>query len=102
LRDLLLALHAYFISPILSILLIVLIIYVVLGWLVVFGVVQRYNPTTRGIMTFLDSILRPLLRPIQKIVPPIGQLDLSVLILALIIIFLRDWAIPRLFLLVPF
>jgi YggT family protein len=73
-----------------------------MGWLMIFGVVQQYNPTARGIMNFLDSILRPMLRPIRKVVPMMGQLDLSVLILALIIIFLRDWAIPRLFMLVPF
>ncbi|HEY7800386.1 MAG TPA: YggT family protein [Hyphomonadaceae bacterium] len=101
-RDLLLALHFYFLSPILSILLIVLIVYVVMGWLIIFGIVQQHNPTARGIMNFLDSILRPLLRPIRKVVPMMGQLDLSVLILALIIIFLRDWAIPRVFMLIPF
>jgi YggT family protein len=101
LRELLTAINFYFIYPILTLLLIVLLVYVVLGWLIFGGVVSRYNPTTQGIWRFLDSILRPLLRPIQKIIPTIGQVDFSVFIFGLIVIFLRDYAIPRLISLVP-
>lgn len=100
-QELLFALYTYFINPILTLLLIVLLVYVVLGWLIFGGVVSRYNPTTQGIWRFLESILRPLLRPIQKIIPAIGQVDFSVFVLGLIVIFLRDYAIPRLITLVP-
>jgi YggT family protein len=102
LRELLGALFIYFISPILWLLLIILIIYVVLGWLMAFGIVQPYNPTTRGILRFTESILNPLLRPIRRMLPRTGQFDFSVLVLALIIVFLREYAIPRLISLVPF
>ncbi len=100
-RELLGALYIYFLNPILSLLLIVLLVYVVLSWLVVGGVVSRYNPTTQSIMRFLDAILRPLLRPIQKVIPSVGGLDFSVFILGLVVVFLRDYAIPRLISLVP-
>jgi len=102
LRELLGALFVYFIGPVLTLLLVVLLVYVILGWLIIFGVVSRYNPTSQGIMRFLDSVLSPLLRPIRKVLPRMGQVDFSVFILGLIIIFLRDYAIPRLISLVPF
>jgi len=40
-------------------------------------------------------------RPIRRFIPPIGRLDLSVLIILLSIPFLRDYAIPRLISLIP-
>jgi YggT family protein len=101
LRELLTALFIYFISPVLWLLMIIIIIYVVLGWLIVGGVVSQYNPTTRQILRFTESILNPMLRPIRRIVPPIGQLDLSVFVLALVVSFLQGYAIPRLISLVP-
>jgi len=102
LRELLGALFIYFISPILWLLQLVIIVYVVLSWLLVFGVVPRYNPTTRGIMNFCESIINPLVRPIRMIIPRIGMLDFSLYILILIIAFLQGYAIPRLISLVPF
>jgi YggT family protein len=101
LQELLFALFRYFISPVLWLLLIIILVYVVMSWLIVGGVVSQYNPTTRQILRFIESILNPLLRPIRMIVPRIGQLDLSVFVLALIISFLDGYAIPRLISLVP-
>lgn len=100
-RELLGALFVYFISPILWLLLIIMIIYVVLGWLIVGGVVQPYNPTTRQILNFCESILNPLLKPIRRMLPRTGQFDFSLLILGLIIVFLREYAIPRVISLIP-
>jgi YggT family protein len=52
------------------------------------------NPTVRQIQSVLDSVMLPMLRPIQRYVPPLGQLDLSVFLLALGILFTRDWLLP--------
>ena len=92
----LLALYTYFLHPILSLLLIMILIYVVLSWLVLAGVVSMRNQTVRQIQSILDSVLYPLLRPIRDAVPPLGQLDLSVFLLALSILFTRDWLLPTL------
>jgi YggT family protein len=102
LQGLLWAIFQYFISPILWLLNIVIIVYIVLSWLFVLGVVQQYNPTARGIMRFCQSIIDPLARPIRKIVPRLGMLDLSLFILVLIIAFLQGYLIPTLISLVPF
>lgn len=101
-RELLGALFVYFISPVLWLLQIVIIVYVVLSWLIVGGVVQRYNPTTRQIMQFCGAIIEPLARPLRRILPTFGNLDLSLFALMLIIGFLQGYAIPRLIMLVPF
>jgi YggT family protein len=101
LRELLGAIFVYFISPILWLLQIVIIIYVVMGWLILGGVVSQYNPTTRQILRFCGSIVEPLARPLRRILPRLGMFDLSVLALIMIIGFLQGYAIPRLISLVP-
>ena len=100
-RDLFIALHGYFLSPILTIYFIAILIYVVLGWLMIGGVVDNRNQTVRSIYSFLFSIIEPLARPIRRVIPPIGNLDLSILIIALAIPFLRDWLIPRIIFAIP-
>ena len=100
-RDLLWALHSYFISPILTIYFIALLVYVVLGWLMIGGVVANRNPTVRSIYSFLFSIIEPVARPIRRFIPPLGNLDLSILVIALAIPFLRDWLIPRIIYAIP-
>ena len=90
------ALIAYFLIPILTIVFYVLIAYVIFGWLVVGGVVSLQNPTARQIYSMLASVVEPLSAPIRRVVPPLGQLDFSVMILALIILFLRDYVLRQL------
>ncbi|MGE3622354.1 MAG: YggT family protein [Bdellovibrionales bacterium] len=66
-----------------------LIVGAVLSWLVAFGVINSYN---RGVQTVIDVINRitePALRPIRRIIPPIGGLDLSPLVLIFIIMFIQ-------------
>ncbi|MEM9938043.1 MAG: YggT family protein [Pseudomonadota bacterium] len=101
-RDLLAALHGYFISPVLTIYFFCIIGFVILGWLMVGGVVDNRNQTVRSIYSFLFSIIEPVARPIRRFLPPIGQLDLSVLAILLAIPFLRDWLIPRIIIAIPF
>ena len=90
------ALHVYFLSPILTLLFFLVFAWVIAGWLVSFGVIDMRNPNARAIVGFLSSIVEPMCRPIRRIIPPInGVLDLSPLLVLLIIVFLRDWAIPQ-------
>ena len=93
--SLLVAIYSYFLNPILTLLLFLIFAYVIMSWLVAFGVVSMRNQTVRQIQAALDSVMLPLLRPIQRHVPPLGQLDLSVFLLALGILFTRDWLLPQ-------
>jgi YggT family protein len=87
---------------VLTIFFIGLLIYVILGWLMVGGVVDNRNQTVRSIYGFLFSIIEPVAKPLRRIIPPLGGLDLSILVIALAIPFLRDWLLPRLILAIPF
>jgi YggT family protein len=72
---------------ILRLLSVVLIVYVVISWLYAFDVVSRRNAFVEAIWQFVRRISDPLLRPLRRIIPAIGGVDLSVLVLLLIIWF---------------
>ena len=95
--DLLWALYVYFISPLLTVLFFIMFAWVISSWLVSFGIIDRRNPNARAILGFLAAICEPMCRPIRRIIPPLnGVLDLSPLLVVMIIVFVRDWAIPQL------
>ncbi|TMO58547.1 YggT family protein [Pseudoalteromonas aurantia] len=58
----------------------VLIIRAILSW-----VAQGYNP----IAAVFDQLTEPMLRPIRKVIPPLGGLDLSILVLIIGMQFLQ-------------
>lgn len=96
--DLLQAIHRYFIDPILLLLIIIIFVWVIMSWLIAFNVINRHNQTVRQISYTLDRIVEPMMRPIRRVIPPLGgTLDLSPLILLLGLSFLREWFFPRLF-----
>ena len=53
----------------------------ILSWLVVFNVVNVRNRFVYQLGRFLDAITEPVLRPIRRIVPLIGGIDLSPIVL---------------------
>jgi YggT family protein len=61
----------------------------ILSWLVAFNVVNVRNPVVNGIGNFLYRITEPALRPIRRIMPDLGGIDISPVILILIIIFIQ-------------
>jgi YggT family protein len=54
---------------------------VVLSWLVAFNVVNRSNPFVRQIGQALERLTEPLLRPIRRVLPDLGGIDLSPIVL---------------------
>jgi YggT family protein len=61
----------------------------ILSWLVAFNVVNTRNDIVRNIGHFLYAITEPALRPIRNLLPNLGGIDISPVILIFIIIFLR-------------
>lgn len=74
----------------------IVIIAVVMSWLVAFGVINTFHPFARAVVRFLDAMTEPAFRQVRRVVPPIGGLDLSPLIVYLLIQLLIQWAIPYL------
>jgi YggT family protein len=60
----------------------------VLSWLVAFGIVNRHNRVVAMVGDFLWRITEPLLRPIRRILPDLGGIDISPVILILLLAFL--------------
>ena len=65
----------------------VVIAQVIASWLVAFGVLNTRNQIVYTIVDFLDRATRPILRPLRRMIPPMGGLDLSPLVLFLLIDF---------------
>jgi YggT family protein len=82
----------------LQILLWIIIIQAVLSWLVAFNVVNTGNDFVRNLLHALDRITEPLYRPIRKLLPDFGALDLSPLVVLLGIYILRNILLPNLLL----
>lgn len=81
-------------DPILRVLLIAIDLYIwaviisaVLSWLVHFGVVNTRNQFVAMIGEFLWRLTEPALRPIRRVVPLLGGIDISPIILILVLIF---------------
>jgi YggT family protein len=70
----------------------------ILSWLIAFNVVNTRSELVRSIWKFLDALTEPVLRPIRNIMPNLGGVDISPVILILLIIFIQklivDYLIP--------
>ncbi len=71
----------------------------VLSWLVAFNVVNTNNRVVLMIGDTLYRLTEPALRPIRNILPNLGGIDISPVILILLLLFIRDvvllgWILP--------
>lgn len=78
------------ISTIIDIYVWLLIANAILSWLIAFNVVNTNNQFVYSIGNFLYKITEPALRPIRRIIPTMGGLDISPIILILLLYFLRN------------
>lgn len=62
----------------------------IMSWLVAFGVVNVRNQFIRVIVDLLFRVTEPVLRPIRRILPNLGGVDISPVILLLGLFFLRS------------
>src|SRR5690242_985331 len=82
-------------NPIAALLIAVLDIYkwiviaaVIVSWLTAFNVINQYNNVVRAILRALIALTEPVFRQVRKVIPPMGGLDLSPIIVFLAIWFL--------------
>ena len=60
----------------------------ILSWLVAFDVVNYRNRFVYSVGSFLDQITRPLLEPFRRIIPSLGGIDVSPIVVILLLQFL--------------
>lgn len=69
----------------------IFLIMIIMSWLISFNVINTRNQFVANVWRVLNQITEPILKPIRRIIPPIGGLDLSPLIVFVIIFFLQNW-----------
>jgi YggT family protein len=84
-----------FISYLITLYTYIVIASVILSWLMAFGIVNPYNPTVRAIDRALSALTEPLLRPIRAIMPNLGAVDISPLVLLLCCFFIQSVVLPN-------
>jgi YggT family protein len=62
----------------------------ILSWLIAFNVVNARNQFVHMVGDFLYRVTEPILRPIRNIMPNLGGIDLSPVIVILLIILIKD------------
>ena len=68
---------------------------VIVSWLTAFNVINSHNNFVRSLLRILFALTEPVFRPIRRILPPMGGLDLSPIVVFVIIWFLQysiQWA----------
>jgi YggT family protein len=78
-----------------------IIVSAILSWLVAFNVINLRNQFVYSVVHFLDAVTRPILRPFQRIIPPLGGVDISPIFAILILQGIKGYLLPWLFRMLP-
>ena len=73
----------------------IIVIQAILSWLIAFNVINTQSDFVRTVWNALQKITEPLYRPIRRILPDFGALDLSPLVVLLILYILTNIVIPN-------
>jgi YggT family protein len=68
----------------------VFLIMIIMSWLISFNVINTRNQFVATVWRILNQITEPILKPIRRIIPPVGGLDLSPIVVFVIIFFLQQ------------
>jgi YggT family protein len=80
----------YLIYQVIGIYVFVLVASVIMSWLVSFNVINTRNRFVYMVVDVLNRLTDPALRPIRRILPNMGGLDLSPLVLLLLLYFVQN------------
>lgn len=67
----------------------IIVVQAILSWLIAFNVINTYNDFVRSLWQGLQTLTEPLYRPIRRILPDFGALDLSPLVVLVILLILQ-------------
>jgi YggT family protein len=87
----------FIVNGLLNLLVLAIIVSAVMSWLVAFDVINLRNRFVYSVSRFLDAVTRPLLRPVQRVIPPLGGVDISPIIVLLVIQGARIYLLPLIF-----
>ena len=79
----------WLVNTILSLMTWAIILSAIISWLFAFDVINRRNRFVNQLADFLDRVTTPLLEPFRRIIPPLGGIDISPIVVLLLIHFAR-------------
>ena len=62
----------------------------IISWLLAFDVINFRNELVRSVWNFLNAVTEPVLRPIRGLLPNLGGIDVSPIILLLLLFLIED------------
>lgn len=74
----------------------IMIVHIIMSWLINFQVLNLRQPLVAQIWDGLNRLLEPIYRPVRRMLPDTGALDLAPLVVFIGIIILRDILLPNL------
>ncbi len=74
----------------------IIIVMIVMSWLLAFNVINSSNNYVRQVAYALRRLTEPLLGPIRRLLPDLGGIDISPIVLILAILFIEQ-LVPWLF-----
>ncbi|WP_380784970.1 YggT family protein [Sphingomonas sp. R86521] len=74
----------------------IIVVQAILSWLIAFNIINTHTDIVRTVWTALQRMTEPLYRPIRRILPDFGALDLSPMVVLLIVYILSNIVIPNL------
>lgn len=75
----------------------IIIIQAVLSILIAFNVINTYNDFVAGIWRALNTITEPIYRPVRRIMPDLGTIDLSPFVVLILLTIVQSFILPALF-----
>ncbi|MET0248968.1 MAG: YggT family protein [Sphingobium sp.] len=75
----------------------IIIIQAIMSWLIAFNIINTGSDFVRTVIVALDRMTAPIYNPIRKIMPDLGALDLSPMVVLLLILIIRQAILPPLF-----
>jgi len=86
----------FVIGALLQLLIWAIIISAIMSWLVAFDVINLRNRFVYSVSRFLDAVTGPVMRPVQKIIPSLGGVDISPIIVILLLQGAQSYLLPAL------
>jgi YggT family protein len=87
----------FIVDSLISLVILALVLSAILSWLIAFDVVNMRNRFIYQFSRFLDAVTRPILRPVQRIIPPFGGVDITPVVVIIVLIGIRRFLLPLIF-----
>jgi YggT family protein len=86
----------FVIGALLQLLIWAIIISAIMSWLVAFDVINLRNRFVYSVSRFLEAVTGPVMRPVQRVIPTLGGVDISPIIVILLLQGAQSYLLPAL------